>query len=83
MPDRRSRSSSKSLHAGLRGYPPNVARTILAVALAANGALLLAGWWRLRTMPDTAPHTGPLNALLGLALVTLAGAVAIVVFVPG
>jgi hypothetical protein len=66
-----------------RGYPPGVARTVLAVALAANGALLLAGWWRLRTMPDSAPHTGPLRALLGLALVTLAGAIAIVILVPG
>jgi hypothetical protein len=66
-----------------RGYPPGVARTVLAVALAANGALLLAGWWRMRTMPDSAPHTGPLRALLGLALVTLAGAIAIVILVPG
>ncbi|HEY8199224.1 MAG TPA: hypothetical protein VIF44_05595 [Candidatus Limnocylindrales bacterium] len=60
-----------------------MARTVLAVALAANGALLLAGWWRMRTMPDSAPHTGPLRALLGLALVTLAGAIAIVILVPG
>lgn len=58
-------------------------KVALTVALVVNGALLLAGWWRLRSMPDAAPHTGPLKALLGLAIVTLGGAVAIFLLVPG
>ena len=55
----------------------------LSVALLLNGLLLLVGWWRLRTMPEAAPHTGPLKALLALAIVTLVGALAIFLFVPG
>ena len=58
-------------------------RLALGTALLVNGALLLAGWWRLRTMPEAAPHTGPLRALMVLALLTIAGAILIYVFVPG
>jgi hypothetical protein len=60
-----------------------VLHVALSAALALNGLLLLAGWWRLRTMPEAAPHTGPLKALFGLAVVTLAGAAAIFLLVPG
>jgi hypothetical protein len=60
-----------------------VLRLALTTALVVNGALLLAGWWRLRSMPEAAPHTGPLKALLGLAIVTLVGALAIFLVVPG
>jgi hypothetical protein len=60
-----------------------VLRIALTTALVVNGALLLAGWWRLRSMPEAAPHTGPLRALLGLAVVTLVGALAIFLLVPG
>jgi hypothetical protein len=61
----------------------SVLRFALTTALVVNGALLLAGWWRLRTMPEAAPHTGPLKALLGLAIVTLGCAAAIFILVPG
>ena len=58
-------------------------RIALSTVLVVNGALLLAGWWRLRSMPEAAPHTGPLKALLALAIVTLVGAVATFLLVPG
>jgi len=60
-----------------------VLRIAVTVALLANGLLLLAGWWRLRRMPEAAPHRGPLRALLGLAIVTLGAAAIFFVVLPG
>ena len=80
--DHRLKSTGGPAH-GLSAYPAPVLRIALSTVLVLNGLLLLAGWWRLRSMPDAAPHTGPLKALLGLAIVTLLGAVAIFLFIPG
>ena len=67
----------------MKAYPAAVLRVALSAVLVLNGLLLLAGWWRLRSMPEAMLHSGPLKALLGLAIVTLLGALAIVLLVPG
>ena len=63
-------------------YPPCVLRLAVSITLLLNGLLLTFGWWRLRVMPETAPHTGPLRALLSLAIVTLAAAAAAFALLP-